>query len=376
MALRDQPYLPLYVQDYLTDEKLNMCSAAAQGIYIKLLCIMHKSKEYGVIELKANFKQNKSKVENFAEMLCRLITFQPSEIKNALLELLEENVLYIEGEKLCQKRMIKDGELSEKRAKSGSTGGKKGRDSGMKRFYNEDGYLYLLCDKDDDRAFKIGISKEPEKRIYGIKRKENRPNLEFRRRWKVNNMGKTEQAVLDFFEEIRDGEWIFGSYDIQEIENQINKIIFSLSKTKAKPENENEYENEDEYEIIKGGAGGKTEKTNFSRIIEMYNSTCTHMPTVQTVSDERKKAIRARVKQYGEETIQKVFELAAQSNFLNGVNDTGFTATFDWIMGPKNFVKVLEGNYCNRPVKNGAKASKLDELASVVERVAHQFNNQ
>ena len=35
MALRNQPYIPLYVQDFLTDEKLNQCSPASQGIYIK-----------------------------------------------------------------------------------------------------------------------------------------------------------------------------------------------------------------------------------------------------------------------------------------------------------------------------------------------------
>ena len=43
MALRDQPYLPLYVQDFLTDEKLAECSAMATGVYIRLMCIMHKS---------------------------------------------------------------------------------------------------------------------------------------------------------------------------------------------------------------------------------------------------------------------------------------------------------------------------------------------
>jgi len=53
MALRDQPYLPLYVQDIMTDEKLNECSAASHGIYIKgIMCLMHKSETYGKIMLK------------------------------------------------------------------------------------------------------------------------------------------------------------------------------------------------------------------------------------------------------------------------------------------------------------------------------------
>jgi len=50
MALRDQPYLPLYVQDFLTDEKLMECSAETTGVYIRLLCILHKQKEYGQMQ--------------------------------------------------------------------------------------------------------------------------------------------------------------------------------------------------------------------------------------------------------------------------------------------------------------------------------------
>jgi len=243
MALRDQPYLPLYVQDYLTDEKLNMCSAAAQGVFIKIMCLMHKSEEYGTIELKAKFKQNKSKIDDFSNLLCRLIPFDKDTIESALIELVSEKVLQIDGDTLFQKRMKKDGEISYKRSISGVMGGKKGRNSGTKRFYNEDGYLYLIYDEDDSSAFKIGISKEPEKRIKGIIRKEKRPNLKFRRRWEVTDMGQAEQDVLDFFEEIRDGEWIFGEYEISQIESQIDFLIKqNKSKIKANTEDEDEYE--------------------------------------------------------------------------------------------------------------------------------------
>lgn len=40
MALRDQPYLPLYVLDFLVDEKLAYCSAESTGVYIRLMCIL------------------------------------------------------------------------------------------------------------------------------------------------------------------------------------------------------------------------------------------------------------------------------------------------------------------------------------------------
>lgn len=125
MALRDQPYLPLYVQDYLTDEKLNMCSASSQGIYIKVMCIMHKSDEYGVILLKQKDKQNGKQINNFAYKLARLLPFRIDEIEAALSELLEENVLQIEGDKLIQKRMVRDNSISIIRSEAGKKGGVK-----------------------------------------------------------------------------------------------------------------------------------------------------------------------------------------------------------------------------------------------------------
>lgn len=125
MSLRNQPYFPLYVQDYLTDEKLNECSAASQGIYIKLLCLMHKSKEYGKILLKQNGKQEDWQIKNFAEKLLRHLPFTFDELENALIELVSEDVLQIDYKNgvLSQKRMIKDNDLSIKRAKAGSKGG-------------------------------------------------------------------------------------------------------------------------------------------------------------------------------------------------------------------------------------------------------------
>ena len=58
MSLRNQPYFPLYVQDFLTDEKLNCCSASSQGVYIKIMCLLHKSEVYGELMLKQKDKQN------------------------------------------------------------------------------------------------------------------------------------------------------------------------------------------------------------------------------------------------------------------------------------------------------------------------------
>lgn len=125
MALRDQPYLPLYIQDFLTDEKLNNCSTSSQGIYIKIMCLFHKCDPYGGILLKQNDKQNENICLNFARKLSKQLPFDSIEINDALNELLREKVLLIEDDFLYQKRMVKDNEISNKRSEIGSKGGKK-----------------------------------------------------------------------------------------------------------------------------------------------------------------------------------------------------------------------------------------------------------
>ena len=125
MALRDQPYIPLYVQDFLTDEKLNECSAQSTGVYIKIMCVLHKSKEYGTILLKQKDKQTDNQIKNFALKFDNHLSFKINVIENAINELVEEEVLRLEGDKLLQKRMVRDNELSIKRSIAGKKGGEK-----------------------------------------------------------------------------------------------------------------------------------------------------------------------------------------------------------------------------------------------------------
>lgn len=123
MALRDQPYLPLYVQDFLTDEKLNNCSPATQGVYIKIMCILHKQENYGKLLLKPQFKQKSSIVQNFALAISRQLPFSLQVIEEALQELVSEKVLTIEGDEIYQSRMVKDFQKSKVRSEAAKKGG-------------------------------------------------------------------------------------------------------------------------------------------------------------------------------------------------------------------------------------------------------------
>ena len=127
--------MPLFVMDFNNDEKLRMCSAAATGVYIRLMCILHKSKDYGKLHLCKEFVytntdtnaiqtqiQNESDKENlysaFAENLAKQMPYKPEIIKIGLLELDYYGVIQLEGNTLYQPRMVRDAKLSETRRKS------------------------------------------------------------------------------------------------------------------------------------------------------------------------------------------------------------------------------------------------------------------
>lgn len=146
MALKDQPYIPLYVMDFSTDEKLIECSASSHGVYIRLLAILHKQNVYGELKLKEKYKQTRSKPEAnpkqnlskpeanieqknnkyyyFSLMLDKQMPFDRETIEQGLIELHLEDVIQMNDDTISQKRMLKDGEISLKKSKSGAKGGK------------------------------------------------------------------------------------------------------------------------------------------------------------------------------------------------------------------------------------------------------------
>lgn len=66
---------------------------------------------------------------------------------------------------------------------------------------------------------------------------------------------------------------------------------------------------------------------------------------ISSLGKERQRKLRALEDSFDRETILLAFRKAAESAFLNGGNDKGWTASFDWIIDGEHFSKVLEGNY-------------------------------
>ena len=96
-------------------------------------------------------------------------------------------------------------------------------------------------------------------------------------------------------------------------------------------------------------------KIDFAAIKEYWNTkhdqSGSVMRRLTLMSDQRKGNVRSRIREYGGDVqmVYKAIDKAMASDFMNGKNGKGWVASFDWMMCPSNFPKVLEGNYDEQP---------------------------
>lgn len=81
-------------------------------------------------------------------------------------------------------------------------------------------------------------------------------------------------------------------------------------------------------------------------IQSLYGTVCGSYPRLAKMTEKRKAAIKARLRQgYTVDDFKTVFEKAEASSFLKGGNDRNWSADFDWLIKDTNMSKVLEGKY-------------------------------
>ena len=109
--------------------------------------------------------------------------------------------------------------------------------------------------------------------------------------------------------------------------------------------------------IASGGARTREEEVanhDFDEIISFFNQQMKGkgIQQVAIITSERRLAFERLVSQTGvnKDTLKQAIKNAAESDFLNGKGPKGWVASFDWMMMPQNFQKVLENNYRNKPV--------------------------
>ena len=103
---------------------------------------------------------------------------------------------------------------------------------------------------------------------------------------------------------------------------------------------------------------------------DSFNSICTSLPKLKILTRKRLKPVEARLKEMKqtaetyETYLKQVFESVEASDFLTnrrGENRNGWKANFDWIFLPRNFAKIIEGNYDNTNSANLSDSSKEPE---------------
>ena len=113
---KKQPWFKFHTTDWLGDEKLSCCSLAAQGLWIRMLCFMHKGDPYGHLKL-GNLVIQEDK-------LSVILGVKLDEFQKAFKELKETKVVEKTEDGIWfSRRMVRDHENRLKKAQNGRKGG-------------------------------------------------------------------------------------------------------------------------------------------------------------------------------------------------------------------------------------------------------------
>ena len=101
------------------------------------------------------------------------------------------------------------------------------------------------------------------------------------------------------------------------------------------------------------------------QIADLYNSLCPSLQKVVKLTDSRKKAIQARLKDFGgdESLFTTLFQKAEASSFLTGGGDRGWKADFDWLIKTGNATRVIEGTFDNKKPSGNGLESRIQQYA-------------
>ncbi|MFN4287551.1 MAG: hypothetical protein ACK4E3_03540 [Brevundimonas sp.] len=69
------------------------------------------------------------------------------------------------------------------------------------------------------------------------------------------------------------------------------------------------------------------------------------LATVSKLTEDRRRKIRARLREHGLEGLQAAIRAVPRSRFLVGENDRSWRAGFDFVLRPESCAKLIEGGY-------------------------------
>lgn len=128
-------------------------------------------------------------------------------------------------------------------------------------------------------------------------------------------------------------------------ENQKNQMVFSETK-KSKEEDYRLKNKEKDSSLAISNEIACPPGDAVGRVVEAWNGLKSVKPVQRLQSGTQREAmLKARIREYGLESVMNAVNIIPQCPFLMGDNRNGWAITFDWFVKPNNFPKVLEGNY-------------------------------
>lgn len=108
----------------------------------------------------------------------------------------------------------------------------------------------------------------------------------------------------------------------------------------------------------------KEEAIDFGRLMAYFNEKMRGQAIrpITTMTDVRKRAVLARMRKHGKDSIQEAIDRAAASDWLNGNNNRNWVADFNWIFQENRFVDILEGKYDNSERKPSSGNGHIDPM--------------
>lgn len=251
--------------------------------------------------------------------------------------------------------------------------------------YKDEGY-YILWDEDLPFviADTVGVSEGAVKEVLIKSLQVGFFDQELYEKYKIlTSSGIQKRFLLATYQ--RKETTIIPEYLINCANNSINCTINSInhsdneqSKSKVKVNRKKRKEKENNKETSPNGEEKKDElslshsqKIDWVGLMNWYNSLFRDkLPAIKSMTETRKKAVKARIAQYGKESIRTVFNLVLQSSFLLGGNDHNWKCDFDWIFKQANYTKILEGNYNGKRADTATtrreSVSRLKQLAGAI----------
>ena len=173
------------------------------------------------------------------------------------------------------------------------------------------------------------------------------------------------QLIIDTYNHLIN-HWELSERPFDETVKSLFELELQKRKVAKEKINDNDNDNDNDNERIVNESYHESSTTprppiNYERVQKLFNEKCISLPPIAKMTDKRKQSIMARVREYGIESIDTVIDNASKSKFMAGDNQRNWVATFDWIIKPSNYIKVLEGNYLDKGGNQNGADTKDDQ---------------